>query len=80
MNRKRKQILVQYEKCKKETNIQEIEKLNGMLCALRQIEADVFPEIANYIKHYEAELKDLAKNRYYREVHRSRKNQENEFV
>ena len=75
LNRKRKQILVQYEKCKKETNIQEIEKMNGMLCALRQIEADVFPEISNYIKHYEAELKDLARNRYYKEIRRSRKNE-----
>ena len=66
LNRKRKQILDQFSKCKKSSNILEIEKLNGMLCALRQIEPDIFPEIANYLKHYEEELKRMARNRYYR--------------
>lgn len=37
-----------------------------MLCALRQIEPDIFPEIANYLKHYEEELKRMVRNRYYR--------------
>ena len=68
LNRKRKQILTQYEECRKDNNIQKIEKLNGMLCALRQIEPEIFPEIANYVKHYELELKDVARNRYYRQV------------
>lgn len=72
-NRKRKQILDQYENCKKEKNIIEIEKLNGMLCSLRQIEPGVFPEIENFIKHYEIELKDMARNRYYRQIRRRRK-------
>lgn len=66
LNRKRKQILDQFSKCKKSSNILEIEKLNGMLCALRQIEPDIFPEIANYLKHYEEELKRMVRNRYYR--------------
>lgn len=73
LNRKRKQILDQYEKCKKEKNILEIERLNGMLCALRQIEPGVFPEIANFIKHYEVELKDMARNRYYSQIRHKRK-------
>lgn len=73
LNRKRKQILDQYEKCKEENSIVEIEKLNGMLCALRQIDSNIFPEIANYIKHFEAELKDMARNRYYKDVRHRRK-------
>lgn len=73
LNRKRKQILDQYEKCKEENSIVEIEKLNGMLCALRQIDSNIFPEIANYIKHFESELKDMARNRYYKDVRHRRK-------
>lgn len=73
LNRKRKQILDQYEKCKIGNNILEIERLNGMLCALRQIEPVIFPEIANYIKHYESELKDMARDRYYKEVRHRKK-------
>ena len=73
LNRKRKQILEQFNKCKKSSNILEIEKLNGMLCALRQIEPDIFPEIANYLKHYEEKLKHMARNRYYRMLHINKK-------
>lgn len=73
LNRRRQKILMQYEKCKKDNDIYEIEKLNGMLCSMRQIEPNIFPEIANYIKHYEVELKKLARNRYYREVRHNKK-------
>lgn len=66
LNKKREEILQQYQKCKVTNNIYDIEKLNGMLCAQRQIEKDIFPEIANYIKHYETKLCVMAKNRYYR--------------
>lgn len=67
-NSKRKEILEQYENCKKNPNIYEIEKLNGMLCSARQIEPDIFSEIYNYLKRYKYELKLLAKNRYYRNI------------
>ncbi|WP_373221422.1 reverse transcriptase family protein [Mediterraneibacter gnavus] len=66
LNKKRQAILQQFRKCKKDKNIYDIERLNGMLCSQRQIESDIFPEIANFIKHYEAELKTLARNRFYR--------------
>lgn len=77
LNRNRMKILNQYEICKKEKNIIEIEKLNGMLCALRQIEPEVFPEIENFIKHYEAEIKDMARKRYYGKIrHKKRRMRE----
>lgn len=65
-NSKKKQILDKYKECKATHNIYEIEKLNGMLCSLRQIDSNVFPEIYNFIKHFDKELKEMAKNRYYR--------------
>ena len=65
-NGKRKQILELYAKCKKISNIYEIEKLNGNLCSLRQIEADIFPEIYGYVHSYEQELKKLSRNRFYK--------------
>lgn len=66
LNNKRKRILEQFEQCKKSNKIYDIEKLNGMLCALRQIEPEIFPEIYNYIKHYDSELKLMARNRFFR--------------
>lgn len=66
LNRKRKAILEQYQKCKETKNIYDVEKLNGMLCSIRQIEKDIFPQIENYVKHYEAELKVMARNRFYK--------------
>lgn len=66
LNKKRKAILEQYQKCKETRDIYDIEKLNGMLCSQRQIEKDIFPEIANFIKHYESELKIMARNRFYK--------------
>ena len=36
LNSKRKQIIELYAKCKKSSNIYQIEKLNGILCSLRQ--------------------------------------------
>ncbi|EEG72539.1 hypothetical protein [[Clostridium] hylemonae] len=43
-----------------------IEKLGGTLCSRRQIELSIFPEIYNYIIHYNDELKSLSKDRFYR--------------
>jgi hypothetical protein len=37
-----------------------------MLCAARQIEADIFPEIYNYILSYEKELQEFSKVRFYK--------------
>ncbi|MDE6251977.1 MAG: reverse transcriptase family protein [Lachnospiraceae bacterium] len=65
-NCKRKQIIELYVKCKKGGNIYEIEKLNGTLCSLRQIEPDIFPEIYGYVHGYEQELKKLSRNRFYK--------------
>ena len=67
INSKRKQIIELYAKCKKNGNIYEIEKLNGTLCSLRQIEPDVFPEIHGYIQRYKQELKALSRTRFYRD-------------
>lgn len=66
LNRNRKAILEQYQKCKATRNIYDIEKLNGMLCSQRQIEKDIFPEIANFVKCFENELKIMARNRFYK--------------
>lgn len=66
LNRKRKAILEQYQKCKATRNIYDIEKLNGMLCSQRQIEKDIFPEIANFVKRFENELKIMVRNRFYK--------------
>ena len=55
-----------YAKCKKSSNIYQIEKLNGTLCSLRQIEPDIFPEIYRYVHSYEQELKKLSRDRFYR--------------
>lgn len=66
LNKKRKELLEQYQKCKETRNIYDIEKLNGMICSQRQIEKNIFPEIASFIKHYEPELKILARNRFYK--------------
>ena len=52
LNSKRKQIIELYAKCKKSSNIYQIEKLNGTLCSLRQIEPDIFPEIYRYVHRY----------------------------
>lgn len=66
LNSKRKQIIELYVKCKKSGNIYEIEKLNGTLCSLRQIEPDIFPEIYGYVHSYEQELKKLSRDRFFR--------------
>lgn len=66
LNSKRKQIIELYAKCKKSSNIYQIEKLNGTLCSLRQIEPDIFPEIYRYVHRYEQELKKLSRDRFYR--------------
>lgn len=73
LNNKRKKIIDQYQKCKTSNEICDIEKLNGMLCALRQIEPEIFPEIYNYVKHYESELKMMARDRFYRNQRKRKK-------
>lgn len=73
LNNKRRRILEQFEKCKTSGKIYDIEKLNGMLCALRQIEPEIFPEIYNYIKHYDSELKLMARNRFFKHRRKRRK-------
>lgn len=66
LNSKRKQIIELYAKCKKSSNIYQIEKFNGTLCSLRQIEPDIFLEIYRYVHSYEQELKKLSRDRFYR--------------
>lgn len=65
LNNKRKQAINLYRKCRVSENIYEIEKLNGTLCSLRQIEPNIFPEIDNFIRHYDSELRNLSKDRFY---------------
>lgn len=65
LNNKRKKIIELFDECKKNNNINTIEKLSGTLCSLRQIEPDIFPEIHNYIQGYKIELKELSKKRLY---------------
>lgn len=72
LNSKRTQIIELYAKCRKDSNIFEIEKLKGTLCSLRQIEPDVFPEIYSYIQHYEQELRNLSKERFYKDQRKRR--------
>lgn len=72
LNSKRKQIIELYAKCKKSSNIYEIERLNGTLCSLRQIEPDIFPEIWAYVHSYEQELKKLSRDRFYRAKRKKR--------
>jgi hypothetical protein len=64
-NAKRKTIILLYSECREHNDIKKIEKLNGMLCALRQIEPNIFPEIFNYVKRFENELKAFSKKRFY---------------
>lgn len=66
-NGKRKAIILLYSECRKHNNIKEIEKLNGMLCSLRQIEPNIFPEIFNYVKRFERDLRIFSKKRFYME-------------
>lgn len=80
LNNKRQKILFQYEKCKKTCNLYDIEKLNGMLCSMRQIEPDIFPELGNYIKHYEAELKEMARKRFYANKRKKAKVKEKNYA
>ncbi len=68
----RKQIIKLYAECKKDSNIYEIEKLNGILCSLRQIKLDIFSEIYSYVQHYEQELRNLSKKRFYKYQRRLR--------
>lgn len=72
-NAKRKQLLDQYKKCKDNHKISDIEKLRGMLCAVRQIEPEIFPEVHNFVQHYSSDLSEYVRNRYYRNK-RLRKN------
>ena len=72
--------MFQYEKCKKTCNLYDIEKLNGMLCSMRQIEPDIFPELGNYIKHYEAELKEMARKRFYANKRKKAKVKEKNYA
>ena len=63
LNSKRKAIIDQYKLCKEKDEIREIEKLNGMLCAVRQIEPEIFPSIYAYVKYNENRLKEYSKKR-----------------
>lgn len=65
LNEKRKSVIQLYEQCKKIYDIKNIEKLNGKLCSLRQIEPDIFPEIYNFVQSYKNELKEYSKKRFY---------------
>lgn len=64
-NSRRKAAISLYSECRKHGKIKDIEKLNGILCSMRQIEPNIFPEIAMYVKHYEKELKEYSRKRFY---------------
>lgn len=66
LNEKRKSTIQLYEQCKKSCDIKNIEKLNGVLCSLRQIEPGIFPEIFNFVQSYKDELKEYSQKRFYR--------------
>ena len=65
-NRRRKEIIDLFSKCKRTNDIYTIEKLKGKLYSMRQIEPNIFPEIDNYIKHYEKDLKNISQKRFYK--------------
>lgn len=62
-NFKRKKLVNQFILCKKSKDIKEIERLKGMLCAVRQIEPDIFPSIKLFLDGYSSELKEYARAR-----------------
>lgn len=62
-NAKRKKIIEQFEICKENDDIKEIEKLNGMICSAKQIEMNIFPSIQNFLMHYQSALKVYARRR-----------------
>ncbi len=63
LNRSRERILTLYGECKCTQDIKEIERLKGMMYAARQVEADIFPEVWNFVKHYDKDLKAIRKVR-----------------
>lgn len=62
-NRLRHKILLQYRVCQQTDGIEEIEKLNGMMCSAKQIDKEIFPSISGYLKLNKERLKTYAKQR-----------------
>ncbi len=63
-NKKRHEIIELYKACLKSRDINEIERLRGMLNSVRQIEPGIFPEIYRFTEKYRDDLKQLASNRF----------------
>ena len=62
-NKQRHKIIEQFKLCQKTDSIVEIEKLNGMLCSVRQMDATIFPAIDQYLLANKDRLKEYAKER-----------------
>lgn len=62
-NKKRKKILDLYKECREQNDIYKIEKLRGMLCSLRQVEPNIFPDINKFVMGYRKELVEIARSR-----------------
>lgn len=55
-NKRRREILDQFRKCKSTRNSSDVKKLEGMLNAARQIEPNIFPEIKGFIVYFKSTL------------------------
>ena len=62
-NKQRQKILLQYRLCQQTDRIDEIEKLNGMICSARQMDRDIFPSISNYLEANKQRLTEYSKSR-----------------
>lgn len=72
-NKQRHKIIEQFKLCQKTDSIAEIEKLNGMMCSVRQMDATIFPSINQYLLANEDRLKEYVKERSRKNLKRKRK-------
>ena len=47
---------------------------------MRQVEPDIFPELGNNIKHYEAEFIEMARKRFYANKRKKAKVKEKNYA
>ena len=62
-NKLRHKIVQQYRLCQQTDQIEEIEKLNGMMCSARQMDEDIFSSIFTYLEANRTRLKELSRGR-----------------
>lgn len=62
-NKLRYKIVQQYRLCQQTERIEEIEKLNGMMCSARQMDEEIFPSIFMYLEANRTRLKELSRGR-----------------